>query len=206
MNNPNIAVVDYNVGNIRSVLNAIKSLGYKKVNVTSKLTELKQADLLILPGVGAFDQCIKNLRKLELDLILNEVVVSNKKPILGICVGMQIMATFSEENGVHEGLNWIPGEVKKIIAEPIFKVPHVGWNEVDFKNKNILFSRISYEPNFYFDHSYHYCCDKKYEIAQCKYGTDITAAIAKDNIFGVQFHPEKSHNTGLRLIKGFLEQ
>jgi len=158
---------------------------------------------LILPGVGAFEACAKSLRERHLDVLLHETVLVRKKPILGICVGMQLMATTSEEGGIHTGLDWIPGRVIKLELPDNYAVPHVGWNDVDQIRKDILFSRISGSPNFYFDHSYHYHCDPAFVTAECDYGIRVTAAINKDNIHGVQFHPEKSQNNGLRLFRSF---
>ena len=117
---------------------------------------------------------------------------------------MQLMATFSEENGTHTGLDWIPGQVVRLNLPENYAVPHVGWNDIRHRNEHILFSRTSKSPNFYFDHSYHYQCDEQFVTAECDYGIPVTAAIKKDNIHGVQFHPEKSQNNGLRLFRSFL--
>ncbi len=203
MNNPTIVIIDYGVGNTHSVLNAIKFLGYKKIIISDSEIIIKKADALILPGVGAFEECISNLKLRKLDRILNESVIVNKKPILGICVGMQLLATISEENGLHNGLDWIKGSVKKIIVPKPLAVPHVGWNDVISKNENILFNRNVENANFYFDHSYHFDCEEQYVAGYCDYGTRITAAVQKENIYGVQFHPEKSQTNGLKLFRSF---
>lgn len=203
MKQPSIVIVDYGVGNTCSVSNAISALGYRKVKISDAETDILNADALILPGVGAFAACAKSLRDRHLDVILNEAVLVRKKNILGICVGMQLMSTASEENGIHAGLNWIPGRVIKLELPANYAVPHVGWNDVGLSRQDILFSRISGSPNFYFDHSYHYLCDPVFVTAECDYGIPVTAAICKDNIHGVQFHPEKSQKNGLRLFRGF---
>lgn len=203
MNNPTIVIIDYGVGNTHSVLNAIKFLGYKKIIISDSEIIIKKADALILPGVGAFEECISNLKLRKLDIILNESVIVNKKPILGICVGMQLLATTSEENGLHNGLDWIKGSVKKINVPKPLAVPHVGWNDVISKNENILFNRNVENANFYFDHSYHFDCEEQYVAGYCDYGTRITAAVQRENIYGVQFHPEKSQTNGLKLFRSF---
>jgi glutamine amidotransferase len=167
--------------------------------------DLLNADALILPGVGAFEACAKRLRDRHLDTLLHEAVLIRKKNVLGICVGMQLMATVSEENGSHSGLDWIPGRVVKLNLPDSYAVPHVGWNDIRQRNKHMLFSRTSKSPNFYFDHSYHYQCDQQFVTAECDYGIPVTAAIKKDNIHGVQFHPEKSQNNGLRLFRSFFD-
>lgn len=203
MNQPEIVIVDYGVGNTRSVWNAIKELGYRRLNISADEKDIRHADVLILPGVGAFDACMKNLRERNLNTILQEAVIVQKKPILGLCVGMQLMATISEENGEHEGLNWIPGRVTKLDLSVDYAVPHVGWNNISHHLQSNLFSRISGSPHFYFDHSYHYKCHQKYITAQVEYGVQVTAAIELENIHGVQFHPEKSQTNGLKLFRGF---
>ena len=203
MNNPTIVIIDYGVGNTHSVLNAIKFLGYNKITISDDEENIKKADALILPGVGAFEECISNLQMRQLDSILNEAVISNKKPILGICVGMQLLATTSEENGLHNGLDWIKGSVKKINVPKPLAVPHVGWNDVKSKIDSFLFNINAENANFYFDHSYQFVCDEQYIAGYCDYGTKIIAAVQKENIFGVQFHPEKSQTSGLKLFRSF---
>lgn len=200
-----LAIVDYGVGNIQSILNAFDRLGLQSIKVSKNKNELRKMDGLILPGVGAFGTCSAKLKKNGLSNILNELVILKKKPILGICVGMQLMANISEENGYHEGLGWIPGKVIKIKKKKInLTIPHVGWNNVDLKQPNPLFKEITNKSHFYFDHSYHYLCEKKYVAATCKYGINLNVAISYKNIFGVQFHPEKSSLAGLRLYRGFM--
>ena len=200
-----LAIVDYGVGNIQSILNAFDRLGLQSVKVSKNKNELRKMDGLILPGVGAFGTCSSKLKKNGLSNILNELVILKKKPILGICVGMQLMANMSEENGYHEGLGWIPGKVISIDKKKVnLPIPHVGWNNINFKKPNSIFAGINNNSHFYFDHSYHYICEKKYVTATCKYGINLNVAISYQNIFGVQFHPEKSSLNGLRLYRGFI--
>ena len=155
-------------------------------------------------GVGAFEACINNLKIRGLIPILNEEVLIKKKPILGICVGMQLLATSSEENGLHDGLNWIDGTVKKLIIPSNLSVPHVGWNNVRLNSKSPLFFNNNENTNFYFDHSYHFECSKENIVGVCDYGIEVISAVQKNNIYGVQFHPEKSQTSGLKLFRGFL--
>lgn len=203
MNQPSIVIVDYGVGNTQSVWNAIQALDYHRLKISNQPCEIAAADVLVLPGVGAFKTCMQSLRIRNLDKILNEAVLINRKPILGICVGMQLMANFSEEHGVHAGLGWIPGRVVRLNVEAPFVVPHVGWNDLQVNQSSPLFSRTDNAPHFYFDHSYHYQCGPEYVVATSEYSAAITAAISHDNIYGVQFHPEKSQANGLKLFRGF---
>ncbi len=203
MNQPKITIIDYGVGNTHSVWNAIKSLDYRRVKISRVASEILESDALVLPGVGAFKACIENLRRYGLHEILWDAVLHRDKPILGICVGMQIMADSSQENGMHQGLGWIPGRVVKLELQRPYMVPHVGWNNLQFVDNCKLFSSEHKSPHFYFDHSYHYECDSKFVIATCDYAIPITAAVARNNIFGVQFHPEKSSTNGLRLFRSF---
>lgn len=200
-----VTIVDYGVGNVHSVYNSILRLGCK-VTVSSESAAIKSADFLVLPGVGAFEAAINNLKLRKLDTKLTEEVVCKKKPILGICVGMQMMGTASEENGEHMGLNWIAGRVIKLDLAKGFSVPHVGWNNVQVAKKVPLFEKAGDRSHFYFDHSYHFQCDPKYVAATCEYGTEIVAAVQMDNIYGVQFHPEKSQTMGLKLFRSFFSQ
>lgn len=200
-----IGIIDYGVGNTLSVANALEFLNYK-VQITNNEATLKNCDVLILPGVGAFDAAASNLKKAGLQQILHEEVFVTQKPILGICVGMQLMATYSLENGKHEGLNWIPGAVIPIEAVENYPVPHVGWNTIEVKQREPLFKRISNEHHFYFDHSYYFKPDNEQDIAaRVNYGESITAAVKKGHIMGVQFHPEKSQINGLKLFRDFIQ-
>ncbi|AKQ44793.1 hypothetical protein TH63_02780 [Rufibacter radiotolerans] len=199
-----IAIIDYGVGNIQSVKEAIGSLGYN-LFVSNDTNKLAKADGLILPGVGAFGAAMESLHERRLIVPLNELVLEQKKPILGICLGMQLLADFSEENGYHNGLGWISGGVIRIEGGQNLRVPHVGWNDVDIRQKEPLFDRMQGTSNFYFDHSYHFDAKNEEDVAaRVNYGLGLVAAVKRGNIHGVQFHPEKSQITGLRLLKGFL--
>ncbi len=198
-----IVIIDYGLGNTFSVYNAIKFLGYYKIKISDNEKIINEGDSLILPGVGAFDEAMKNLKERNLDLILNEQVLVKKKPILGICLGMQLLATSSEENGIHEGFNWIKGQVKKLNLSNDYAVPHVGWNNIFITKIEPIFTNNKHNSNFYFDHSYYFDCDQQYISAYCDYEIKVTAAVQKDNMFGVQFHPEKSQTNGLKLFRGF---
>jgi len=201
-----IAVVDYDVGNTFSVYAAVRSLGYTNLCLSRDKAQLASADCLILPGVGAFGSCMAKLKHFDLITLLNEQVLTKKKPILGICVGMQIMADLSFENGEHEGFGWIRGRVidlKDSISQP---VPHVGWNVLSEVSISPLFERLNSRPHFYFDHRYHFVCEGEHQVALVTYEKEITAAVQRQNIYGVQFHPEKSQRDGLRIIKNFIEK
>jgi glutamine amidotransferase len=178
MRRPSIVVVDYGVGNSHSVASAFHALDCRRIKISNLERDIAAADALILPGVGAFQSCMKSIRKHNLDKILSEYVLEKNKPILGICVGMQLMANISEEDGVHEGLGWIPGRVIKLSPPQDYMVPHVGWNDVRVIKGNTLFSWVDTDPHFYFDHIYHYQCDQKFIVAECKYGQLVSASIA----------------------------
>ena len=205
MKQPLIVIIDYDVGNVFSVKKALIRLGYLNIKVTREISLIKMAEAIILPGVGAFKECINNLNKYNLVNILNEMVIIESKPILGICIGMQLMADYSEEGGFCKGLGWIPGKVIKLNPPSELAVPHVGWNNLSILNKNKLFNKIDSSPHFYFDHSFQYLCDKKYILASCNYEIEITAAINYNNIYGTQFHPEKSQTNGLKIFRSFIK-
>jgi len=202
-NSMKIIIVDYGIGNTHSVSNALLTLGYHKLRISCDEKSIKTADALILPGVGAFEEAMQNLKDRNLDKVLNEQVLVKKKPILGICVGMQMFAGVSEEKGIHEGLNWIEGRVKHLDLPKEYAVPHVGWNNVVFDDFQPLFKRNEANSHFYFDHNYWFDCEEKYMVAYCDYGIRVTAAVQHENIFGVQFHPEKSQTTGLKMFRSF---
>jgi len=204
MNKLSICIVDYGVGNTHSVANSISYLGYK-VKISNQFNIISNSDVLILPGVGAFEVAINNLRSAGLAELLNELVLKKQKPILGICVGMQMMAGYSEENGHHNGLNWIPGAVVKLLEKDGFPVPHVGWNTINSIIFDPLFSKANINSHFYFDHSYYFSpANQDHVSAFVNYGQKITAAIQFENICGVQFHPEKSQTNGLKLFRSFI--
>ncbi|OPX92387.1 MAG: Imidazole glycerol phosphate synthase subunit HisH 1 [Pelotomaculum sp. PtaB.Bin104] len=200
-----VAIVNYELGNVRSVANAFEAVG-ARVIVTSDVHDLNSADHLVLPGVGAFEDGIKNLKRLDLVDILTELVVDKKKPFIGMCLGMQLVAQKSYENGEFAGLGWVDAEVVRFaLTEQELKVPHVGWNDVVCIKDNPLFGAASGIFSYYFVHSYHMVCnDLSNVIATCDYGINFVAAIQKDNIFATQFHPEKSQKHGLLLLKNFI--
>jgi glutamine amidotransferase len=199
-----IALIDYGMGNLGSVKNALDFLG-ADVRVVDSGSDIAGASAYILPGVGAFGKAMQHLERGNLVGALNEEILGNKKPILGICLGMQLFAEGSTELGNHRGLGWIPGQVNLIDNQSgKMIVPHVGWNTLNFKPSEGLFKRIDGKTHFYFDHSYHFDTLPENRLAVVDYGTPITAAVRKGNIFGVQFHPEKSATAGLKLLRNFL--
>lgn len=199
-----IVIVDYDMGNLRSIAKALEYVG-GDVIISSKPEDLKKAEKIVLPGVGAFRDGMANLQKKGLDLVLNEEVNKNKKPFLGICLGMQLLADKSYEFGEWNGLGFISGEVKKFDINKKYKIPHVGWNNVKIIYEHPLLKGIKDNSDFYFVHSYHLICkDKKAIAGTCEYGGDFTAMVAKDNIFATQFHPEKSQKSGLKLLENFV--
>lgn len=202
-----LAIVDYGLGNVASVAGAIASLGYESV-LTADPDVLAAADKIILPGVGAFRDGMANLHERNLVTPLNEIVVQGKKPILGICLGFQLLARESEEFGSCEGLNWIEATVVRLApADKSLRVPHVGWNELHYRAGSILFEGVPDESLFYFVHSYH-LRPESYGIVTgtCPYGGDFVAAINQGNIYGTQFHPEKSQRHGLAVLQNFIEK
>jgi len=198
-----IAIVDYGMGNIGSVCHALDWLGARHT-VSNRAAELEAAAGIILPGVGAFDAAMRNLHALGLVQLLTEEVVARGKLFLGICLGMQLLAKDSLENGFTEGLGWIDGHVRAIEPSNGLRVPHVGWNAVSVCQSHPLFQRVGDEPYFYFDHTYHLQCGEDWIAGWCDYGERCVAAVQKDRIFGVQFHPEKSQRNGLKLLRNFL--
>ena len=201
-----IVIIDYGMGNLRSVLKKFENLKIDAV-VTNELSEIEKADKLILPGVGHFSNGIRNLKELKLYDVLNEKVLINKTPILGICLGMQLMASFSEE-GNCKGFNWIDANVVRFrIKDNLkYKVPHMGWNQLKIEKETYLSNKVSEVDTFYFVHSFHIICnDKKDILFSTAYEYQFTSAINKENIWGVQFHPEKSHKAGEQMIKNFCE-
>ena len=196
-----IAIIDYDGGNFKSVINILNRSKIKFI-LTNKKEEIFKSKNIILPGVSNFEYCMKKLKSLDLDKILYEAVIVEKKKILGICSGMQVLGSYSEEGNV-EGLNFVNGIVKKIESDKFFKVPHMGWNKVNTQN-NDLFKDIENMTRFYFCHSYHFSSnDKNLKVNMTNYKFDICAAFNYQNIYGVQFHPEKSYTDGSKLINNF---
>ncbi len=199
-----IALIDYGVGNLFSLSCSLKAVGADTI-VTSDPSIIKKADKLILPGVGAFKDAASKLKVSGLDLVIKEECKKGKL-LLGVCLGMQLLFDKSFEYGEYEGLSLIPGEIRPI-SERIpkeLKIPHMGWNSLSLK-RHPLFRYLKDTPYVYFVHSYSAVCSEKYVRASTEYGTDLTAAVAKDNILGCQFHPEKSGETGLDILRAFCE-
>lgn len=202
-----IGVIDYGLGNLRSVAGAIQKIGHVAV-VSSKREDLMRAKKLILPGVGAFGDGMKNLRALGLVEILNEEVLEKRKPFLGICLGAQLLAKESFEFGHHQGLGWIEASVKRI--DPLdaeLRVPHVGWNSLHKRKASFLFEEIPDDALMYYVHSFHIECQNAEDVlATCEYGVSLCSVISRDNIYATQFHPEKSQLHGLKLLSNFVEK
>jgi imidazole glycerol-phosphate synthase subunit HisH len=197
-----IAIVDYNLGNLGSVFNMLQYLGYES-EITSDSKKILSADKLIISGVGSFDAGIRNLHKLGLFEVLQNKVTTGKTPILGICLGMQLMGTHSEE-GEEEGFSWIKGKSVKFNSEKV-RIPQMNWNELIMKKKVRLFNDLDVNSKFYFAHSFHLVPeDENMVIAESFYGNNFVAAVENENIIGVQFHPEKSHKYGMQLFRNFI--
>ena len=201
-----ITIVDYGVGNIAAFLNIFKELGIP-CSLAKTKEDLIDAKKIILPGVGHFDFAMQKLTKSGMIETLHDKVLQEKIPVLGICVGMQIMAQSSEE-GKLDGLNWITGKVKKIDTSALLQntlLPHMGWNSIDIQQNSGLFNNFQNEADFYFLHSYVMeCQDKNNILATTEYGEEITVIVQKDNIYGIQCHPEKSHQIGVQFLNNFV--
>ena len=197
------AIIDYGMGNLGSVVNAVETLGGTP-HLVQAPEALRRADRIILPGVGAFGDGIKNLRERGWVEAMTEEVVVRGKPFLGVCLGMQLLATQGSEHGLHAGLGWVAGECRRFESNSL-RVPHVGWNSVRFCENNKLFAGLGNVADFYFVHSYVFHPENSRSVSGwCDYGGDFCAAIEQDNIHAVQFHPEKSHRAGLAVLKNFL--
>ena len=204
-----VTIVDYNSGNISSVINSFEEVAKNKVNieVTSDLGKIKSSDKLVLPGQGSFKSCVDALNKIDgLTETLNEFAINNKKPLLGICVGLQMFADVGYEETETKGLGWISGKVSKIDNQNgKFKLPHIGWNQINIVKDSKLFKDIENNSHMYFVHSYEFVPNDKNVIsATTDYSSNIVCSVEKENIFGTQFHPEKSDKLGLRMIGNFL--
>ena len=205
-----LVIINYGSGNLHSDHKSFETVNQSLGNpyeilVSSSANEISQSDKIVLPGVGAFGECKNALMSYDgLLTSLEDVVINKKIPFMGICVGMQLLADQSSEFEINEGLKWIPGEVVKLDANKSFPIPHMGWNEIEFID-HPLFTGCSQKSDFYFVHSYYFKVQNKDNLlATTKYPNELTAAVIKENIFGTQFHPEKSHSNGMKVIKNFL--
>ena len=205
----NVTIVDYQSGNISSVINSFTEVakGKVKLEVTSNVKKIKSSDKIVLPGQGSFKSCVDSLNKISgLVDTLKDFAVGNKKPLLGICVGLQMFADIGYEEAETKGLGWISGKVSKIDNQNgQFKLPHIGWNEIEIQKESKIFKDIKNKSHMYFVHSYEFIPEDKSVIsATTDYSSKIVCAIEKDNLFGTQFHPEKSDKIGLKIIENFL--
>ena len=205
----NVTIVDYNSGNISSVINSFNEVANYKVNieVTSDLNKIKSSDKVVLPGQGSFKSCVDALNDIGgLVDTLNEFTINNKKPLLGICVGLQMFADIGYEETETKGLGWISGKVSKIDNQNgKYKLPHIGWNQINIVKESKIFKDIENNSHMYFVHSYEFVPeDKNVVLATTDYSSNIVCSVEKDNIFGTQFHPEKSDKTGLKIIDNFI--
>jgi len=205
----NVTIVDYNSGNISSVINSFREVVKDKVNieVTSDLNKIKSSDKVVLPGQGSFKSCVNALNSINgIVDTLTEFAINNKKPLLGICVGLQMFADIGYEETETKGLGWISGKVSKIDNKHgKFKLPHIGWNEINIIQKSKIFKNIENKSHMYFVHSYEFIPkDKNVITATTDYSSNIVCSVEKENIFGTQFHPEKSDKLGLQIINNFI--
>ena len=205
----NVKIVDYNSGNISSVINSFNEVAKDKVNieVTADLSKIKSSDKVVLPGQGSFKSCVDALNNMNgLVDTLNNFVLTSKKPLLGICVGLQMFADVGYEEKETKGLGWISGKVSKIDNQNgKYKLPHIGWNQLNIVKDSKIFDGLENNSHMYFVHSYEFIPeDKNVVSATTDYSTSIVCAVEKDNIFGTQFHPEKSDNAGLKIINNFI--
>lgn len=197
-----IAVIDYKAGNLNSVLKAFERINAKTF-IAQSGKDLKKADKFLLPGVGSFKEAMLNLEKLGFIEELKEQILVQVKPILGICLGMQLLLEKGFEGGICDGLGFIEGEVIKFRDNLGLKVPHMGWNELEILKQSPLYEGIEDKSDFYFVHSYHVECKDEFASTKTEYGYKFVSSVQKDNVFGVQFHPEKSQNLGLKLLENF---
>lgn len=201
-----VAIINYGLGNLGSVRNMLKKVGCNNVVIANKEEELIDADKLILPGVGAFDQGMKSLTDSGLIPVLNKMVLEEKKPVLGICLGAQLMCKSSEEGNL-SGLGWFNAEVKKFSFEDKkLKIPHMGWNEVHPKKSHLIIDNLERPSRFYFVHSYYIQANDPSDVLlTCNYGNSFCAALQNENKVGMQFHPEKSHKYGMQVFSNFIK-
>ncbi len=201
---PLITIIDYGVGNLASVKNMLKKAGFESV-LASDNSSIENADKIILPGIGAFDHCMQRFNASGLRPLVTQKVIEEKVPLLGICVGLQMLMENSEE-GSEPGLGWIAGKTVKFKKEKLgdLKIPHMGWTDVGIVKPSVLTKDLGNEPRFYFVHSFYVQPDNKEdELLRANYGYDFTAGVSRDNIYGVQFHPEKSHKYGMKILENF---
>jgi glutamine amidotransferase len=207
-----LTVVDYGVGNLRSIAKSIEKANFDNnlnysIKISSNVNDVKKSDKIVLPGQGSFKACKNGIDSIKgLQEELNESVLVKKKPIYGICAGMQLFATEGHEEETTHGLNWIPGEVNRLdLDSSNLKIPHMGWNELKTENSSKVFKDIDIKDHAYFIHSYEFIPkDKKVISLTSNYGKDVMAAVSLENIFGSQFHPEKSQSTGIKILTNFL--
>ena len=204
-----VTIVDYKSGNISSVINSFKEVAKDKVNieVTADLNKIKSSDKIVLPGQGSFKSCVDALNNINgLVDTLNKFAISDKKPLLGICVGLQMFADIGYEETETKGLSWIPGKVSKINNQDgKYKLPHIGWNQINIVKESKIFKDIDNNSHMYFVHSYEFIPNDKNVIsATTDYSSNIVCSVEKENIFGTQFHPEKSDKSGLKIIDNFI--
>ena len=204
-----VTIIDYNSGNISSVINSFKEVAKDKVNieVTADLNKIKSSDKVVLPGQGSFRSCVEALNKINgLTETLNEFAINDKKPLLGICVGLQMFADIGYEETETKGLGWISGKVSKIDNQNgKYKLPHIGWNQINIIKESKIFENVENNTHMYFVHSYEFIPEDKNVIsATTEYSSNIVCSIEKENIYGTQFHPEKSDKLGLKIIDNFL--
>ena len=205
----NVTIVDYNSGNISSVVNSFKEVSKNKINieVTSDIQKIRSSDKLVLPGQGSFKSCVDALNAINgLSETLNEFVINDKKPLLGICVGLQMFADVGYEDAETKGFGWISGKVSKIDNQSgKFKLPHIGWNQINIVKNSKIYKDIENNSHMYFVHSYEFLPNDKNVIsAITDYSSNIVCSVEKENIFGMQFHPEKSDKIGLKIIDNFI--
>lgn len=198
-----IAIIDYGMGNIKSISSTLRFLGVNEVVLSDNYNVIKNSDKIILPGVGSFAEAMRQIKRKNLDSFLKEFVLVDKKPLLGICLGMQLLSLSSSEHGYHAGLAFVNGLVTKFENNEV-KVPHVGFNQVKINTKSKLFEGIDDGADFYFTHSYRMHSESDITQSLCNYQNDFVAGFEVDNICGVQFHPELSQLNGLRLLKNFV--
>ena len=204
-----VTIVDYSSGNISSVINSFKKVAQNKatIEVTSDLNKIKSSDKIVLPGQGSFKSCVDALKKINgLTDTLNEFAINDKKPLLGICVGLQMFADVGYEETETKGLGWISGKVSKIDNQNgKFKLPHIGWNQISILKDSKIFKDVENNSHMYFVHSYEFRpSDSNFISATTDYSTKVVCSVEKENIFGTQFHPEKSDKTGLKIIDNFI--